>query len=304
VARYRFYTADVFTDEVFGGNPLAVFPDARGLDSQRMQRIAREMNLSETVFVQPPSAAAFDRKLRIFTPANELPFAGHPTVGAACVLAATGEFGPETDTRQVVFEEGVGRVPVWIRRQQGRPAFAQFVIEHPPEFGPDPPPMPELASVLSLQPWDLADDTPEPKAISSGVPFLFIPVKNREALRRARVHHERWERLLSASWAPSLYVFTFDAERSDAQVRARMFAPGLGVPEDPATGSAAAALAGYLALMQRGRTGPMRWVIEQGCEMGRPSRIELEADLVAGFVATIRVGGTSVMVSEGWMNVN
>ena len=243
--RYRFYTADVFTDRAFGGNPLAVFPDGRDLSSEQMRRVARELNLSETVFVFPAERPRHTRRLRIFTPSAELPFAGHPTIGTAHVLASIGEIALERDVTNIVFEEGVGPVPVRIRVQDGRPVFAQLAAPRLPEFGPPPPSLEKIAATLSLYPSDLLRAEVGPQAVSCGVPFLFVPVRDKEAMRRVRVNREQWERSFSSYWAPHLYVF---AELNGSSLRARMFAPALGIEEDPATGAAATALAGYLGV--------------------------------------------------------
>ncbi len=300
--RCRFLTADVFTSTTFGGNPLAVFPDGRGLSGEQMQKVANELNLSETVFVLPPESAEHTRRLRIFTPAQELPFAGHPTVGAAFVLASIGEIAVESDETRIVCEEGVGPVPVMIRSTDGRPTFSQLSAAMMPEFGPPPPARAELAELLSLKPSDLLDEQ-EPEAVSCGIPFLTVPLRNRDAIARARLRIDLWDRLLSDYWAPLVHIFAFDPELDGSDIRARMFAPGVGVAEDPATGSAATALAGLLAHRHPARDGTLRWVIEQGFEMGRPSIMEAEADKADGEVIAVRVGGTSVMVSEGWMEI-
>lgn len=301
--RYRFLTADVFTDRPFGGNPLAVFPDARGIPGERMQQIAREFNLSETVFVLPPEDPAHTRKLRIFAPASELPFAGHPTVGTAFVLAAIGEVPIAGGETRAVFEEGVGPVPVMIRTEGGKPVFTQLTAAKLPEVGPPPPPIPDLAEMLSLEPADLLDGEDAPEAVSCGVPFLYIPLRNRDAVRRARLRADRWEALLGGYWAQEVYVFARDPELPGSHVRSRMFAPRMGIVEDPATGAATASFGGYLASRAPERDGTLRWVIEQGFEMGRPSILHLEADKQAGRITAVRVGGASVLMSEGWMEV-
>jgi trans-2,3-dihydro-3-hydroxyanthranilate isomerase len=302
--RYRFLTADVFTDRVFSGNPLAVFPDARGLSTPQMEVVAREFNLSETVFVFPPDDPAHTRRLRIFTPAGELPFAGHPTVGAAVVLAAIGEVPLDGGETRVVFEEGVGPVPVLIRVEGGRPTFAQLTAARPPEKEPDPPPPDVLARALSLGPDEVltAASGYAPEVWSAGVPFLFVPVRDLAALGRARVHLPAWEPVAKALGFEEVFVFTTDAGEG-ADVRARMFAPGMGIVEDPATGGACSAFAGYLGVRTRLRDGTARWVVHQGVEMGRPSRLEVEADKVAGEVVAARVGGAAVLVSEGTMAI-
>ncbi|MGH2360340.1 MAG: PhzF family phenazine biosynthesis protein [bacterium] len=301
--RYRFYTVDVFTDRAFGGNPLAVFPDGGDLSSELMRRVARELNLSETVFVFPAERPRHTRRLRIFTPTAELPFAGHPTIGTAHVLASIGEIALERDVTNIVFEEGVGPVPVRIRAQDGRPIFAQLAAPRLPEFGPPPPSLEKIAATLSLYPSDLVRAEAGPQAVSCGVPFLFVPVRDKEAMRRVRVNREQWERSFSSYWAPHLYVFTYDAELNGPSLRARMFAPALGIEEDPATGAAATALAGYLGVRDGRSDATLRWRIEQGFEMGRPSILHVEADKRDGAIISIRVGGASVLVSEGTMEV-
>ena len=301
--RHRYLTADVFTDRPFGGNPLAVFPEARGIPGDRMQQIARELNLSETVFVLPPDDPAHTRKLRIFTPAAELPFAGHPTVGTAFVLAAIGDVKLEGEEARVVFEEGVGPVPVAIRAEGGRPVFSQLTAAKLPEVGPPPPSIPELAGMLSLDPEDLLDGGDAPEAVSCGVPFLYIPLRNREAVGRARLRTDLWEKILSGFWATEVYVFARDPELAGSDLHSRMFAPRMGIAEDPATGAATASLGGYLGSRAPERDGTLRWVIEQGFEMGRPSLLHLEVDKADGRITKVRVGGASVLMGEGWMEV-
>ncbi len=301
--RHRFLTADVFTDRIFGGNPLAVIPDGRGIAEDRMQRVARELNLSETVFVLPPEDPAHTRRLRIFTPASEVPFAGHPTVGTAFVLAAIGEIPLDGDRTGIVFEEGVGPVPVTIRAEAGRPVFSQLSVAQLPEQGPEPPAAGELAALLSLDPDDLLQDEERPEAWSCGVPFLYVPLRSREVVARARVDLAHLERHLAGFWADMVFVFNRESAGGEANIHARMFAPTMGIAEDPATGAAAAAFAGYLGAREATRDGTCRWRVEQGVEMGRPSLIELEADKVDGVIAAVRVGGGSVLVSEGEMEI-
>jgi trans-2,3-dihydro-3-hydroxyanthranilate isomerase len=296
-------TLDVFTDTPFCGNQLAVFPDARGLDTEQMATIAREFNLSETAFVFPPTSPEYTRRVRIFTPGAELPFAGHPTIGTAHALAALGEIPLAGETTHIVFEEGVGAVPVSIRSRDGVPVFAQLSVAKMPEIGPPPPSRSALADLLSIEVADLMGGTWSPQSISVGVPFLFVPVRDRNVLKRARVKLDRWEATLKASWAPEVFVFSRDPEREGSHIRARMFAPGLGIGEDAATGSAAASLGGYLAARDARKDGTLRWVVEQGFEMGRPSILEVEADKLDGKITSIRVGGASVMVSRGEMTM-
>jgi trans-2,3-dihydro-3-hydroxyanthranilate isomerase len=302
--RYRYLTADVFTDEPFGGNQLAVFPDARGIPEHRLQDVAREFNFSETTFVYPPSDQAHTRRVRIFTPGTELPFAGHPTVGTAHVLAAIGDLALAGERTRIVFEELVGPVPVTIHAAGGQPTFCQMAVARLPDEGPLAPPREALAEVLGLEPDDLLDGDWAPRGYTCGVPYLFVPVRDRGAVARSRVKLDAWERTLEGTWAPELFVFSRDGERAGSDLHARMYAPGLGVGEDPATGSAAAALAGYLVRREPPREGTLRWRLEQGFEMKRPSILEIEADVVRGEVTGVRVGGATVIVCEGTMSID
>jgi trans-2,3-dihydro-3-hydroxyanthranilate isomerase len=297
--RYHFHTCDVFTDSVFGGNPLAVFADGRGLDARQMQLVAREFNLSETVFVLPPDDAAHTRRLRIFTPARELPFAGHPTVGTAHVLAAIGEVALGAATTRIIFEEGVGPVPVTIRAEGGAPVFAQLTAAQPPEVGPPPPTDDIIAAALGLEPGDLGAGGMTPSAVSCGTPFLLVPVREPAVLGRIAVDTGRWRAAFADYVSSALFVFALGGERPGSDISARMFSPLWGIPEDPATGAAATALGGYLAMRDERADAAFSWIVEQGFAMGRPSIIEVEADRRGGQVAEIRVGGASVMVSEG-----
>ncbi len=302
--RCRFITADVFTNRPLEGNPLAVFPDARGLSDNLMQRIAREFNLSETVFVLPPDEPQNTRCLRIFTPKAELPFAGHPTVGAAYVLAALGEIPLTGAETRIVFEEAVGPVPVLIRCEEGRPVFTQLSAAKLPEQGPTPPDAAELAEMLSLAPDDvLSQGEDYPQGFSCGGPFLFIPLRSRDALRRARLRIDIWEEVLLGGWAREVFLFCREPELPGSHIRARMFAAELGIGEDPATGGAVSALGGYLGIRAPEPDGSLAWVVEQGFEMGRPSLLHLEVDKQGGEITAVRVGGNTVLVSEGTMAI-
>ena len=299
--RFRYLTADVFTDQPFGGNQLAVFPDAAGIPEDRLQDIAREFNYSETTFVFPPSDQAHTRRVRIFTPGNELPFAGHPTVGTAHVLAAIGDIPLAGELTRIVLEELVGPVPVTIRAEGGKPTYCALAVAKLPEEGPAAPPREALARALSLETGDLLDGDWEPRGWTCGVPYLFVPVRDRGAVARSRVNADAWERALAGTWAPEIFVFAREGERAGSDLHGRMYAPGFGIAEDPATGSAAAALAGYLAKRDPRRDGTARWRLEQGFEMKRPSILDIEADVAGGEVRAVRVGGASVVVSEGTM---
>jgi trans-2,3-dihydro-3-hydroxyanthranilate isomerase len=301
--KFQFFTADVFTDRIFSGNPLAVFPDAAGLNSRQMQLAAREFNLSETAFVLPPEDPSHSFRVRFFTPAVELPFAGHPTIGTAFVLAAIGVLQLSEERTMIILEEGVGLVPVTIVRENGRAGFCQLSAAQLPMFGPIPPSNRLIAEVLSLTPDDLLGEPFQPQAVSCGVPFLFIPLRDRAALARAKIERAIWEREFSHYWATELYPFCFDPELEHSDVRARMFAPAMGIIEDPATGAAATALGGYLGSLSEPTHNRLKWVVEQGFEMGRPSLLEIEVEKDEGGISAIRVGGRAVLVSEGWMEI-
>ena len=301
--RLLYHTADIFTEKIFGGNPLAVFPDARGLGDAVMLQIAREFNLSETVFVLPPESPANTRRLRIFTPAAEIPFAGHPTVGAAYVLASIGEIPLTGDTTHIVFEEGAGPVPVTIRARNGKPVFAQLTAPLAPVIGPQPPSRLALAEILSLEIADLMGGTMAPQAVSVGMPILFVPLRDRDAVVRTRVRLDLWTATLKQYWAPQIMVLARDPVLPTSDFHARVFVPGLSIPEDPATGAAAAALGGYLGARESAAQGTFTYVVEQGFEMGRESFLHIEVDKSHGSIATIRVGGHAVLVSHGEFNV-
>jgi trans-2,3-dihydro-3-hydroxyanthranilate isomerase len=300
--RYRFYLADVFTDRIFGGNQLAVFPEAQGLSSEQMQQVAREFNLSETVFVFPAQLPQHHCRLRIFTPGTELPFAGHPTIGTAHILATLGVIPTLGEETTVVFEEGVGPVSVNIRLESGQPVFAALTAAKLPEFGPEPPVSAKLAALLSLETSDLLGEEMRPQAVSCGVPFLFVPLRDRAALSRAQLDRQQWKQTLASYWAPDLYLIAFDP-LDHAHLWARMFAPAMGIDEDPATGAAATALAGYLGHRDCFADGTLHWTVEQGIEMGRPSLLQIEADKQNGEIQAIRVGGVSVWVGEGTIEI-
>ena len=281
---YNFYTLDVFTQNIFGGNPLCVFPDAQGLNTSEMQQIAQEFNLSETVFVFPPQNPSHTHRLRIFTPKTELMFAGHPTLGTAYLLS---KINP---TSSLIFEEGVGTIRVKVDLDTG---YSELTSTQTPEYDDQYPEITKIAQILDINPEDILDCG----AVSCGLPFLFINLRNLAVIGKARLNLSLWSDILSSYWAPHLYLFTRETIAKDVDIHARMFAPGLGITEDPATGSGATALAAYLA--KSSPQGTLEWVIEQGIEMGRPSLLKATADCHNNQIQTIRVGGNSVLVSEG-----
>ncbi len=309
IVRIKFYTCDVFTDKPFGGNQLAVFPDATMIPDNLLQSIAREFNFSETTFVYPPKDPAHTKRIRIFTPGSELPFAGHPTIGTAITLGIIGDItlsgdemplsGIQDSGTKIILEEGVGPISVTIRSINGKPAFAQLKAAMLPVFNEKVPTKESLVSMLTLSTDDLVDSKFPIQIVSVGLPYLFVAVKDLDTLKRIRVNVQIMENL----GLEDIFVFTDHAERSDFHFRGRMFAPLIGISEDPATGSAAAAFAGYLAAKDPLRNGTLKWNMEQGFEMGRPSLLYIEADKKEGNITAIRVGGNAVMMTEGFLEI-
>lgn len=301
--KLRYYTLDVFTDQVFGGNPLAVFPEANALDSHQMQLIARELNLSETVFVTDSKNPDCMNRLRIFTPQRELPFAGHPTVGAAFLLAQIGAIYLESGDTRVVFEESVGQVPVEIRSRHGKPVYTQLTTAVRPQVDNDVPGREVVASMLGLDESDISEESFAIQMASCGVPFLLVQLNTLSAVARAQLNLLVWQQHLQESWASAVYLYAREAVLPSSHIHARCFAPAMGVMEDAATGSAATALAGALALRSEKRDADFRWIIEQGFEIKRPSFLETQVVKRNSNVMTVKVGGASVMVLEGVINV-
>jgi len=289
----KFVICDVFTEKAFGGNQLAVFPDARGLGDGAMQALAREFNFAETTFVLPPQDPRHSRRVRIFTPKTELPFAGHPTVGTAAVLAVLGSF--DSSARTIVLEEGIG--PVAVELELGaRAPFARLVLEKQLDSPPGVPARAAAAAALSLPETAVR----EAWFGSVGVPFCFIELAERAAVDRASLNRAAWLEHFARAWAPSLYLFAGELA-PEGRLYARMFAPAYGIEEDAASGSACAALAGRLAGRLNEREGIFTWRIDQGVAMGRPSLIEASAEKRSGRVARLKVGGYTVIVGEGDM---
>ncbi|NKF21129.1 PhzF family phenazine biosynthesis protein [Solimonas marina] len=290
----RFHTLDVFTDQAYGGNPLAVVFGGDALGTAQMQRIAREFNLSETVFVLTPTRSDALHRIRIFTPTAELPFAGHPTIGTACLLSELG-LAPKGEPATFAIEEGVGLVPIRLQHTPGEASYAELTTAVLPEYGPAFDDVTALAAVLGLEAGDLGSAGEVPRNASCGLPFLLVPLRSPELLAAIDFDVIAARRLLGTAWAQQLYVY---ARGYEGELRARMFAPALGMVEDPATGSAAAALAGALG-SEADDDGRLEWTILQGLEMGRPSRIQISVDRTGGQVTAVRVGGCSVLMSDG-----
>ncbi len=275
---------DVFTDQVFGGNPLAVIPDARDVPEEDLQRIAREFNFSETTFVLPPVTAGHTARVRIFTPTMEIPFAGHPTIGTAIALRDLGRGGAE-----MVLDLGVG--PIRCTVSEGGAAFETRV----PLQTWEGPPVDVIATSIGQAPGAIRTDRHSPVIASVGLPFAIAEVSEASAFEEAVPNTDAF-RSFDPHWPADTHYDLLIYMRDGDYIRARMFAPLDGIPEDPATGSAAAALSAYLGQLD-GRSA--RFEISQGVEMGRPSRIEAEVMVEDGQPVAVRIAGKAVRVMEG-----
>ncbi|HET6839580.1 MAG TPA: PhzF family phenazine biosynthesis protein [Bradyrhizobium sp.] len=292
----RYITVDVFTNRAFGGNPLAVVLDAGGLSTAQMQAIASEFNYSETTFVLPPRDPAHDARVRIFTVYTELPFAGHPNVGTAFVLARQAAKPPA----RLKFEEGAGVVAVEILQKEGGVIGAELTAPQPltklSTFDAE-----KAASIVSLSPGDIRTDRHAPMIVSVGMPLLAVELASRDALRRARAEPAAFARALPCDGCYAIYLYTSDVPANEAcDLQARMFHPGAsGLSEDPATGSATVAAAALLADLGNRRDGELKLRVGQGVDMGRPSLLLTRVRKENGVVISAHVGGACVQMMEG-----
>jgi trans-2,3-dihydro-3-hydroxyanthranilate isomerase len=295
--RYRYFTCDVFTDTRFGGNQLAVLPEAEGLRDGQMQQIAREFNYSECAFVFPPRAGHTCR-VRIFTPEVEVPFAGHPSIGTAFVLATIGAFNHRD---AVILEENAGPVPITIQRRQGGRIWCELQAPQRLAIGKTVS-VESLAAAVSLAGEEVVTGSHSPQVASVGLPFLIAELRDRGALTRARPNIRGFEDLAADGIDPA-YVHLYVRSSDGFDVRARVFTPLDGPPEDPATGSANCALVALLSHHKGEASGSFNWRIAQGVEMGRPSVLEARTEKKDGAVVNVWIGGECVLVSEGWIEV-
>lgn len=298
----KFYQADVFTALPFGGNPVAVFPEAQGLDDDQLQQIAREMNLSETVFVLPPTDSAAVVRLRIFTPTQEIPFAGHPVLGTFYVLAQLGLIAVTDGVTRVMQECNIGLFPVEIHAREGQitrvvmtqpqPLFLGSVEEAEDLF--------DLAKALGLSKNQIVDTKRPVMVVSTGLPVLIVPVRTLTAVRSIVPDAAAIVELCGRVGANGIMVVTTVTVEDHATVHTRMFAPSIGILEDPATGSASGAMGAYLVHNGLVEVAPMtELIVEQGYEIQRPSRILVQVESEDDAIQTVKVGGQCVMVVEG-----
>jgi trans-2,3-dihydro-3-hydroxyanthranilate isomerase len=293
-----FVTVDVFTDRQFAGNPLGVVLNAEGLSAGQMQAIAAEFNLAETTFVLPPKDPAHTAEVRIFTPRYEMPFAGHPNVGTAFALARAGaSYGRPVPQDRVVFEEKAGLVPITLLREGAAISSARLASPQQLSVGADIP-VELVASACSLAPDDVLTVHHRPCIASCGAAFILAELKTRDALARATARTDVFQREVSKLPVTSILIYT-QVDEAGIDIRARMFAPHHGIPEDPATGSANVALIGLLAKLRPESDLQLRKTIAQGVEMGRPSFLQAEAEKTNGIVTATFIGGRCVHVMSG-----
>jgi trans-2,3-dihydro-3-hydroxyanthranilate isomerase len=297
--RYHFIQADVFTNTPFGGNQLAVFTDAQGLTTEDMHTLTREMNYSECTFVLPPESAGAAKRVRIFTPAIEMPMAGHPTVGTTYVLVQQGAIPLTGDVTEAILDLAIGPFKIKIARGEDGGAGFVWMTHREPEFGLVRADRETVAAAVGLTVEDLVEGLPI-QTVSTGVPFLFIPVRSLAAIRRSRPDAAALRNLFVTDPA-MVYAFTTETTTSDVHVHARMFGPHvIDVPEDPATGAAAGPMGAYAAFYKvLPREPVMHFIIEQGVEMGRPSQIHVEVKTEDEYIRSLRIGGQAVIVGEG-----
>jgi len=295
--QYQYYTCDVFTNKPFGGNQLAVIIDARGLTTKQMQQIAREFNFSESTFVFPPQEG-HTKKVRIFTPAQEVPFAGHPNIGTAFVLASISELG-EFEKTEIVFEEKAGLVPITVEKRDNiiwcelkAPQDLSIGIQVPFEM---------VAQALSISNEDIITENHPPQIASVGLPFVMVEVKDKTRLANAKVNMDGFEKIGKLDIMPDIFMYTHS--KDDFDIRARMYAPFDGIMEDPATGSANCALVALLSSLKEDKNSNFSWKIAQGVEMGRPSFLQARTEKKDGKVSDVWIGGNCVMMSKGELNI-
>jgi trans-2,3-dihydro-3-hydroxyanthranilate isomerase len=300
---YRYLHYDVFTDHLFGGNQLAVFLDGRGLSSEAMQAIAKEMNFSESTFVLPPERPDTDARMRIFTPGEELPMAGHPTIGSTFALARSGAIEPDRD--RFVFGLGIGPVPVALTWRGADLTFAWMTQPNPAFSDPIADPA-GAAATLGLSELAVAGTGLPVQVVSCGVPFLFVPLATRAAVDSASMQRDRFDRFRAETKTQAHGVFLFSSQPGSdkATVYSRMFAPDLGVIEDPATGSASGPLGCYLVrhkVVPAPKAGAILSL--QGVKMGRPSHVHISIGVEHEEITSVRVGGEAVLAGEGTLYV-
>jgi trans-2,3-dihydro-3-hydroxyanthranilate isomerase len=304
MTKLKFHTLDVFTTQKFGGNPLAVVLDADGLTTEQMQRITREFNLSETTFVMAPDHASHTAKVRIFFPGGEMPFAGHPTLGTAALLAELRQKPGCNFESRVTLELKAGLTPVTVTRIAERVSGIFTAPVVPFHATVTLPSVEDTARALGLDTADIGFDGHGIASLEGGPRFFFVPVNSRRALEKSRVYEPHWSSMIRPmKGVDAAYIYTRGGDAPGTHFRARMYAPTGGIPEDPATGSATALLAAQLLKAEKLADGTHRFNLEQGYEMGRPSDLKLECDVASAQLTAVRVGGSAVRMMSGELDL-
>ena len=297
---YNYYIADVFTRQIFSGAQIAVFPNADGLSNEHMQLLARELNLSETVFVFHPDSESTTRKMRIFSPLGEIDFAGHPIIATAYVLGCCGDINLTEAITHVVFEQNVGPIDVNISANQGKPVFVQFSRKISSIVDRFAPTDEELSSFLSIKQSELDHKKYSPRLVSCGVPYLIVPVWSYETVRKAKFNFPAWSQSIAPQTAAQeILLFAPKTPFSDSDFNARLLGPRIGINEDPPVGSAMPAFASYLCSFEHTRKGTHTFAVDRGDAQSRRSVINLEMDHKGQGLLTLRVGGEAVMFAQG-----
>ncbi|MFA6163846.1 MAG: PhzF family phenazine biosynthesis protein [Methylobacter sp.] len=302
--KYNYYIADVFTRQIFNGAQIAVFPKADGLSSRQMKQVARELNLTETVFVFHQDKDATKRRMRIFTPKGEIDFAGHPVIAAAFVLASCGDIALSGKYTPVVFEQNVGPISANITNENGSPGFIQFTGKVSPIVDRFAPPDGELASFLSIAEGQIDHKKFNTRLVSCGFPYLIVPVYNYETVRKARFNFQAWSQSIAPQTAAQeILLFSAKTPFQDADFNARLVGPNIGLHDDPPVGTAMPAFAAYLCSFEHMQKGTYTFAVDRGDANNRRSVLNLEMDHKREDTLTIRVGGDAVMVAEGIMTI-
>lgn len=302
--KYRYYIADVFTNRIFNGAQIAVVPNADGLNAENMAKIAREFNLSETVFIFRKLNVGNVRRMRIFSPLKEIDFGGHPLIGAAYVLAACGDIELSAPVTSIVFEQNAGPVEANISSRDGKPYFVQFTRKISAIVDRFAPSDEELASILGLSQSDLDHKKYSPRLVSCGYPYLIVPVWNYESVRKARFNYAAWSQSTAPQTAAQeILLFAPKSPFPDADFNLRLFGPTISPIEDPPVGNALPAFCSYLCSFEHTRLGTHTFAVDRGDAKSRRSVINLEMDHKGLEYLTIRVGGEAVLFAEGVIDV-
>ena len=301
---YNYYIADVFTRRIFNGAQIAVFPNADGLSDQQMQLAARELNLTETVFVFHPVSEGTTRKMRIFSPLGEIDFAGHPIIATAYVLGSCGDIDLTEAITHVVFEQNAGPIDVNISANQGKPSFVQFSRKVSAIIDRFAPTDEELANILAIKQSELDHKKYSPRLVSCGFPYLIVPVWSYESVRNAKFNYSAWSQSIAPQTAAQeILLFAPKTPFVDSDFNARLLGPRIGINEDPPVGSAMPAFASYLCSFEHTRKGTHTFAVDRGDAHSRRSVLNLEMDHKGLGQLVLRIGGEAVMVATGMMTI-